>query len=415
MKPFLKYLLTVCVVIACTIGIISWQIHQKNTLPNFSIEFDKRDLGRIQALAWKDFNSKDETNSYSQNKAAASLGKALFFDQRFSKNGDMSCATCHEPKTNWTSQQPQLKRDVPSLWNVAHNRWFFWDGRADSLWSQALGPLENSFEQAGSRTQFAKLISEDPQYRSQYENVFGKLPDITDNKLYPVPAKPSKDDAIADKNWQSMTAENQLVINRIFVNIGKAIAAFEQQVITAPTRFDSFAEGISQKDQQKVNLLSASEQRGLKIFIGKGKCTLCHSGPNFSDREFHFIHLPLEESEQLEQARLSGVKKLYASPFNSLGKFSDDKKGKRAERLTFLKVDPESIGHYKTPTLRNAVHTAPYMHNGQFKTLRQVIDFYSEMKDANNRQPHLERVLKPLLLNESEKVDLEAFLRSLSK
>ena len=414
MKPFTKYLLAVVLLLVCARGYISYVAWQKNKQPDFACEFDKGDLKRIASLARRQLDVNDETNAMCNNTEARELGKKIFFDERFSKNSDMSCATCHQPDQHWTSLQPQLKRDVPSLWNTAHNRWFFWDGRADSLWSQAAGPLESAAEQDGSRTQFAKIIYADKAYRFAYEKLFGAMPDVSDEQLFPERAKPSGEDAAAERKWKNMRESDRLLINRIFVNICKCIAAFEQSISSGKTRFDLFAEGISEKNQQKVNNLSAAEQRGLKIFIGKGECTLCHSGSNFSDREFHFIHLPLATGEKLEEARLAGAKELFDNPFNALGKYSDDTKGQRADNLTFLKIDPESIGHYKTPSLRNVAHTAPYMHDGQFKTLRQVIDFYSEMKGANENQPHLERVLRPLNLSEREKDDLEAFLRALS-
>ncbi|NQZ59084.1 MAG: hypothetical protein HRT88_16650 [Lentisphaeraceae bacterium] len=414
MKGFVKYLLTVFLVLGAIITYIAFDIHQNKKQARFACDFDGLDRKRIEKLAWKDIDLSDETNAFCNNPQARTFGEVLFFDKRLSASGEMSCATCHPPEQNWALHQPQLELDVPSLWNTAHNRWYFWDGRADSLWSQAAGPLENSAEQAGSRTQLTRLICQDKQYRRTYENLFGSLPDTSDKKRFPIPAKPSADDELANKNWQSMTIDDQQAVNLVFANLCKAIAAFEHGIIAPQSRFDVFAAGVKEKNQAKVDVMTASEQRGLKVFIGKGKCTLCHSGINFTDREFHLIHLPLAVRKTLADARLARVKKLNAEIFNSLGDFRDDRNGTRAELLTFLKHDPESVGHYKTPTLRNVAHTAPYMHDGSFKTLRQVIDFYSEMTNANNEQPHLERVLEPLHLTEIEKVDLEAFLRSLS-
>ncbi|MCH2205436.1 MAG: hypothetical protein MK132_06165 [Lentisphaerales bacterium] len=415
MKSFSKYLLLVIAILVLISTAIAVDIYRNNKLPEFKAEFTEKDIRNILKFR-RQVAAEDDTNSYDGNRAAIELGKKLFFDKKLSVKGDLSCASCHDPNQHWTAKRPLNERDIPSLWNAKDRRWLFWDGRSDSLWSQAAEPLENPVEQGHSRTAIVSYIFSNPEYHQTFKSLFGEFSaDFSDRKAFPIPAKPTKEKGPAQENWQSMSQENQLHINHTFIKLCKAIAAFEKTIVASPSTFDIFLEGIVQKDQKKVNQLSLSAQRGLKIFIGKGQCNLCHNGHNLTDEEFHFIHLPLEPGQsELKPARLAGAQKLYSAMFNSMGKYSDAPTGKRAERLRYLKIDTESIGHYKTPSLRNVAHTAPYMHNGSFASLREVIDFYSEMENANKDQPHLEKVIQPLHLDEQEKNDLEAFLHALT-
>jgi cytochrome c peroxidase len=217
---------------------------------------------------------------------AARLGQFLFFDSRISGSGKFSCATCHDPARAFTDGKPvaeaagKTTRNSLSLMNAAYNRWFFWDGRADSLWSQALKPVEHPAELAGSRLQIAHLIDDDAQLRSSYESIFGKVPDLRDASRFPKRGGPS--DCIGENEfsraWQKMQPQDQEAVNRIFSNIGKSIASYERQLVSRRAPFDVFVEGLRENDAQKQQALSESAQRGLKLFVGRGECRLCHSG-----------------------------------------------------------------------------------------------------------------------------------------
>ena len=134
---------------------------------------------------------KDPTNLVADVKEAQKLGHRLFFDQRLSSNGEVSCATCHEPKLAFTDGLKTSRaigisaRNAPSLIGVSYSPWLYWDGRKDSQWSQALSPLEDQAEHGGNRMFYAKLIVRDPDYRNSYQAIFGTIPDITDGERFP--------------------------------------------------------------------------------------------------------------------------------------------------------------------------------------------------------------------------------------
>ncbi|NOQ67461.1 MAG: hypothetical protein GQ556_09650, partial [Desulfobacterales bacterium] len=171
----------------------------------------------------------DPSNKYSDNPKAAAFGRKLFFEDHFSGNMKVSCATCHREDYSFTDNLPLShgmdttpRRSMPLI-GVAYNSWFFWDGRTDSLWSQALGPIESKLEHGISRTMSAYIISK--YYREEYESLFGPIPEITEDK-WPQEARPAQDDPIALKAWVLMNPEQREVVNRIYVNMGKSIAAF---------------------------------------------------------------------------------------------------------------------------------------------------------------------------------------------
>src|SRR5262249_10473588 len=140
----------------------------------------------------------DPSNSVADDEGAARLGQRLFFDRRLS-SGEVSCSTCHDPGHGFSDRKPvsegvgQGRRHTPSLWNVAYNRWYFWDGRRDSLWSQALTPMESESEMGGTRLQVAHLVAADPELRGAYESVFGPLPDVSDLARFPAAGRPVPD------------------------------------------------------------------------------------------------------------------------------------------------------------------------------------------------------------------------------
>ena len=378
----------------------------------FSASFTADDLEMIKTLSPLPESPADPTNKVGLNPKAATFGEDLFNDWRLSRGEEFACQTCHRVTDHLMSVRDDTPIDIPTLWNLGHNKWFFFDGRADTMWAQALGPIENPKEHDFSRTEVAALISGDIYYSKTYKQLFGDIPDFSDKERFPEPGKPSKDNKEANKNWEKMTAKDRMAVNKVFANVGKALAAFQMTLTSQKTDFDVFVEGIKENDQKKVKALSKSAQRGLKAFVGKGKCITCHSGPAFTDSEFHDTQLPeIEVDLGFKNARHGGIKDVKGSIFNAAGPFSDDPKGEFAKRLSKLKTEARNKGQFKTPGLRNIYYTQPYMHTGQFRSIIDVINFYSDMKGAQ-ASDHPEIV--PRKFTEQEKADLVEFLKSIS-
>lgn len=333
--------------------------------------------------------ARDETNAKADDPAAARLGQALFFDARLSGNGRIACATCHAPEKSWADGRDlaqglaRATRNAPSLWNTAYNRWFFWDGRADSAWSQALQPIESPAEMGGSREAAVQLVKTDGPLRRAYELVFGP-PELGST-------------------------------NAAFANLGKAIAAFERRLLSRRAPFDVFAEGLREGDAAKQAALSESARRGLLLFVGRGKCSVCHTGPLFTDGEFHDLGVPLHDDLPApDPGRALGLTRLQQDEFGAASVFSDERDGPRARAVRFVAPRADVSGQVKTPSLRNVALSAPYMHQGQFDSLRAVLEFYSTLEGRRGSPATQERVLQPLKLSDQELLDLVAFLESLT-
>ena len=285
------------------------------------------------------------------------------------------------------------------LLGVAYNTWFFWDGRKDSLWSQALGPLESNVEHGFTRTACAYLISKN--YRGEYEEIFGKMPDITN-----AVASPVTEDVSILKTWASMAPNKRDEVNRIYANMGKAIAAYVRTIVPGPSRFDRFVEALLGNDVATMRgTLTTEEVKGLRLFIGKAKCTNCHNGTLFTNSDFHNTGVPTPANMPPDKGRTDGIRKVLSDEFNCFSRYSDAGPQDCAE-LRFLDTKTEKyVGAFKTPTLRNVAERAPYMHAGQFATLKEVLEFYRRSK--SHELNHGE-------LTDEELSQLEAFLRTLS-
>lgn len=360
------------------------------------------------------------SNRFATNEAAAQLGKVLFYEPKLSGNGQISCATCHQPTRGWSDGLPVANtlgpgtRNTPTLWNVAHQRWYFGDGRADSLWSQAIQPIESPIEMGRSRVSLYHLFQQDSQLKQDYQKVFGAMPVMQaalPKEARPVPKSPQDPQHQA---WQSISPQDQLAVNRFVANLGKALEAFERQMISPESDFDRFAKGLRTQDVQAQSALSAEAQKGLRLFLGRGQCILCHSGPNLSDGEFHNIGLPAIAKNQ-DSGRYQGIQDLQKDPLNSLGAFSDlPADDPWADKLRYVEAQESNKGEFKTPTLRELTQTAPYMHDGRFKTLEEVIAFYNDPTVHKAAIGRREDTLQPLKLTPEEASQLLAFLKSLS-
>jgi len=361
----------------------------------------------------------DPTNGVFGDPRAARLGQRLFFDTRFSKEGSVACATCHRSALGLGDRAPLPKgfpvdRNVPTLWNVAYNRWFFWDGRADSLWSQALKPLENPREHAGTRLQYVHLLHQDPALKSAYEEVFGPLPDLSDSARFPAAGGPFAlpEGSPLHHAWTSMQEADRSAVNRLFSNLGKAIAAYERLLVTRRSPFDVYVEGLKSGDPDKLAALSPSARLGLKLFVGSANCRLCHSGPNFSDGEFHNIGIPPLRGG-LTPDRFAAIDEVRRDEFNTAGAYSDDR-ALGEKKVNYLVKLQDTWGQIKTPGLRNVAKTAPYMHQGQFETLERVIQYYSTLQGMVQAGHHERAILNPLKLSPQDSAALVAFLASLT-
>ncbi len=360
----------------------------------------------------------DPSSAVADDADAAHFGRWLYFDDRFSDGGTVSCATCHDPAQGFGDGRTisegisTTNRHAPSILNTAYNRWMYWDGRCDSHWCQALGPIEDPREMGFTRLQVAHLLAADDDLSAAYSVVFAPLPDLSDPARFPPAGRPMAD--ITDPlhiAWDSMTAEDQVTINTIFTNVGKAIAAYERLLIRGNSPFDSFAEAIV-TGTGDLDAISDSAKRGLRLFLGEGRCFACHSSPAFTNQEFHNIALPRVSGIDNESlGRATGIGELLANPFNGSGEFSDDPESVMV-KLDHLVDSPEQNGQFKTGSLRNLLSTPPYMHGGHFADLTEVVTHYSEMDDKP-LTGHREELLYPLYWTDDQIADVVAFLETL--
>jgi cytochrome c peroxidase len=329
----------------------------------------------------------DPGNRWADVEAAADLGHRFFFDKRLSANGEVSCATCHDPRREFQDGVALAKgvgttgRRTMPVAGTAHAPFLFWDGRKDRQWSQALGPLESPVEHGGNRVEYAKVVAQ--HYRDDYERVFGALPDLSAGRA---------------------------AATQVFVNIGKAIAAYERTIDYGPSRFDAYVIGWQQRGSPPSGVLSADEVAGLSLFTGKAGCIQCHNGPLFTNNEFHNTGVPPRDGLAPDRGRVTALKAVREDEFNCRSRWSDAAPGQCTE-LDFLpQAAPVLERAYKVPSLRNVAERAPYMHAGQYATLAEVLEHYNTAPAA----PAGHTELQPLGLTRTELRQLEAFLRSLS-
>lgn len=302
--------------------------------------------GEIRAILahgpWPMPLANDPGNRVSGKREAVEFGERLFFDSRLSGNGKFSCGSCHVPERNWSDNRTrgaaiaEVDRNTPTLMNIRLGHRFGWDGATDNLPAQSVRPLLNARELGSSPRQVAELLRKDEQLSCRYRKAFGAAPSATD------------DDAV-------------------LADVGKALAAFQETFETPPTPFDRFRKALAQGEPIRPWVYSETALRGARIFVGKGGCSDCHSGPNFSSGEL----------------RNNGFSAYAAKD----------------------RPDPGREGAFKVPTLRHLFLTAPYGHHGEVATLADAVRHYSERGSGE---------VKPLKLTSSEQTELVVFLESLS-
>ena len=380
--------------LASTAAVGGWSAEEQELIASLSLA----ELGPVPP---------DPSNRVADDPRAAELGRAIFSDKRFSAVGTVSCATCHLPERQFQDDLPlgrgigtAGRRTMP-IAGMAYSPFLFWDGRKDSLWSQALGPLESPVEHGGDRTQYAHLVAQ--AYREPYEAIFGTLPSLDHLPRHAGPVT----DPQAATAWQAMRKQDRLDVSEVFANIGKSIAAYERTIQPPATRFDAYVASLSTGAGDGI--LADDEIAGLRLFIGKGECVNCHNGPLLSDSHFHNTGVAAVPGAPEDVGRAAGSVLVRDDPFNCLGPFSDAAPEDCTE-LRFMPVDSvDEPGAFKTPSLRGAATRPPYMHAGQITTLDAVIRHYRSAPEAE--VGHSE--LRPLDLSNAEVRQIVAFLATL--
>lgn len=402
-----------------------------------AVEFSDSERDILDTLSPLPGVPDDPTNAYADNPDAAALGQKLFFETRYSgalsdandctdcgsvgDPGDthlMGCAQCHMPDTfSDTRSRPNstslgvgwTTRNTPSLVNVAYYEWYGFAGKQDSLWTQASLSPESGSNSKGDRLGYAHMLYD--YYREEYDALFDDpLPEALDPSApdadrFPPNGKPKSTDA-PDGPWEMMTEEDQHIINVITANQGKAVAAYERLLVSKDAPFDAFVAG----DEDAI---SVAAKRGLKLFIGKAACVACHSGPTFSDQDFHNTgvpqigdHVPAEDS-----GRFADITSVLKHQFNTASEFSDDPNTGKLDDLEPTEADR---GAFRTKQLRNVANSAPYFHTGHIETLRGVVEFYNEGGADDGFVGSKDELMVPLNLSDGEIDDLVAFLESLT-
>jgi len=301
-------------------------------------------------------------------RAKIELGRQLYFDTRLSADSTVSCASCHDPSMGYTAHTKTGigirgqagGRNSPVSFNRILSGKQFWDGRVDSLEAQAVGPIQNPIEMGFTHEGVVKRLSENPVYKKQFDAIFGEL-----------------------------------TIDRV----GEAIAAFERAIVTAPSPYDYHEQLLpftkmdeddiaddeelaakykAAKEAAEAHPMSDSAKRGRDLFFGKANCTACHVGANLADEKYHNLGIGMDKPEP------------------DLGRYVVTK-------------DEADRGAFKTPTVRNAALTAPYMHDGSVATLEEVVEWYDKGGHPN---PHLSDKIKPLNLTDAEQADLVEFMKA---
>jgi cytochrome c peroxidase len=294
----------------------------------------------------------DPGNRVSGKASAIELGRRLFRDPRMSPVGYIACVTCHQPDRAFTDGKARahgiadLPRNTPALVNLRQQRWYGWGGNSDSLWLASIRPMLDPREFDGNPALVARLFARDPELAACYRSVFQ--------------VSPLRD------------------VRRTVVHVGKALAAWQETLVSGRTPFDEFRDALVRGDAASAATYPAPARRGLQLFTGVGACATCHTGPNFSDGEFH-PGAPVAgragagvASVPGDSGRLEGARILRADPLNLLGAANDDPGRGNATATRRLVVHESLRGRFRTPGLRNVAVTPPYMHDGGIDSLRDA-------------------------------------------
>lgn len=353
--------------------------------------------------------AQDATNAVSGNCQAIDFGRNLFFDVRLSRDHSRSCAACHILEEGLVDGRavafaPRVLRNTPSVWNVAYNRWFFWDGRADSLWAQTAGPIEAVAELNLDRMELARRIATEPDLRREYEALFGPLPDL--GQAGGSQAEPAA--------RQAPSPDRRDAATRILVNVAKAIAAFEETLTSRKAAFDRFVESLRAETPGRSNALPAAALRGLKVFVGRGQCIQCHAGPNFSDGEFHNMLALSGEADPEDPGRYRGLELLDASELRADGRFASAADAGRIAKLKSAVRGELTRGQFKTPSLRNVADRTAFLHHGRIASLQAAVGRYASLRSHAREDARADPLVGSIEVSLRDVDDLLAFLQTLT-
>lgn len=391
----------------------------------------------------------DPSNRVADDPGAAHFGQRLFYDAGFSgpllegdndgtggtlgargDSGKVSCAGCHVATTTFVdTRSPHRQvslaaqwtlRKTPTLLEVAFAPLYNWDGRRDAIWNQALGVMESNREFNSGRLFVAEQLFRE--HRDEYEAVFGAMPPFDDAERFPaltnettgcVEVNTSQGSMFRCRgmpgdqaDYDGMEPGDQKLVTIAAVNATKALNAYVRTLRCGPGRFDAWLDG----DEAALN---ASEQRGAALFVGRGKCVSCHSGPRLTDGRFHNVGLSpatvaVAILDENDHGAMTGITAALDDPMSTAGEFSD---GDRNELPA--DVAPELDGAFRTPTLRCAASHPSFMHTGQLPSLELVVSFFARGGDPAGHYPGTNELV-PLELGEQERADLVAFLGTLT-
>jgi cytochrome c peroxidase len=391
----------------------------------------------------------DLSNAFADNMAAAKFGQALFFSPLFAgrlldgdndgssftlgkkgESGKVACAGCHQPEAQFSDHRTRgqqislgsgwVLRKSPSLLDVSEVPIVMWDGRRDALYNQVFGPIESPLEMNSSRLFVAQQVHR--LHRAEYEAIFGPMPPLDDTARFPplsgetagctpsgrAPKEPCEGisrGTPGDRGpFDNLTLQDQGLVTRVVVNVGKAIGAYERRLRCGPGRLDTWV--------NRDVPLSPSEERGAHLFVGKAKCVTCHSGPSLSDHQFYNVGLLPETVAVVfrdtgDVGASAGLVAGLADPLNTKGVYSDGYDG----RLDASPVEPEMLGAFRTPMLRCVSKRTSFMHTGHMKDLVTVVQFFNRGGDRGGYPG--KSVIVPLGLTDAEVVDLANFLGTL--
>ncbi|MHB1174348.1 MAG: cytochrome-c peroxidase [Sulfuriferula sp.] len=317
------------------------------------------------------------------------LGDKLFHDKRFSSTGQVSCATCHDAKKTFTDSPLRVSqgvnklkgtRNAPTVVNAAYFHKLFWDGREPSLEEQSKDPMVNPVEMGlPNHKPVLQLVRTDPKYVKAFKAVFGKSGD-------------------------QLTMEE----------VKKAIASFERTIVAGDSPFDHYYFGGDKK------AMTSAQIRGFQVFMGQGRCVSCHTVEQdqalFTDNRFHNIGIGINQMQK-DVPRLAGEFLKAKAQGGDVDKavLSDPKTSNLGRFAVTEALD--DMGSFKTSTLRNIAMTAPYMHDGSLKTLKEVVVHYNNggfTRKGERVNDFLSGGIRPLHLSERQMSDLVAFLGALT-
>lgn len=339
------------------------------------LDWQPDERARILSLGpWPPPAVADASNRVSRQPAAIAFGEALFHTTRLSRVPGLRCASCHAPWRQFTDGRrtglgaAPGDRNTPTLLNIAQQRWFGWDGANDNLWAQSIRPLLDEREMRADAAFVAAQLRADERLAAMYRNGFGREPPADDTLL--------------------------------MVDLAKALAAFQETLVSGRTPFDVFRDALAGHDDAAAAAYPLAAQRGLRLFIGRAQCVDCHAGALFSDGRFHAVTIRSQRADgTFDEGRTAGLAHWAASPFALAGRFNDGN----------ARSVPEAAmaGAFRTPPLREVAATGPYMHDGSIAKLCDALQAHALPSEALPRPG-----ARPL--NTREREDLVAFLISLS-